>query len=240
MGVLAQPDARDPMSLPPAEIDWPALAASPRGKRFGLMLDLGAGMPLDPQVRATAVAAASAFTSTGATVVEVPSIINDTILQGIGTFFKARSWADIQLMPPAMREKMLPFIRAWAESSAALTAADALRGFNATMVIRTAAARLFRDLDYVISPVSPIISFPAEDAGPVNDPDHGLDHIGYTVPWNMAENPAASINGGTSRDGFPIGVQIIGRRFDDLGVLQMAKAFEDMRGPQRPWPEPPH
>ena len=39
--------------------------------------------------------------------------------------------------------------------------------------------------------------------------------------------------------GFPIGVQIVGRRFDDLGVLGMAKAFEGLRGPQRPWPSPP-
>jgi aspartyl-tRNA(Asn)/glutamyl-tRNA(Gln) amidotransferase subunit A len=35
-------------------------------------------------------------------------------------------------------------------------------------------------------------------------------------------------------------VQIIGRRFDDIGVLRMAKAFEAMRGPQRPWPAAPN
>jgi Asp-tRNA(Asn)/Glu-tRNA(Gln) amidotransferase A subunit family amidase len=55
----------------------------------------------------------------------------------------------------------------------------------------------------------------------------------------MAENPASSINGGFSAKGFPIGVQIVGRRFDDLGVLRMTKAFEDMRGPQLSWPTPP-
>ena len=42
-----------------------------------------------------------------------------------------------------------------------------------------------------------------------------------------------------NKKGFPIGVQIIGRRFDDLGVLGMAKAFEGLRGPQKPWPSPP-
>ena len=55
----------------------------------------------------------------------------------------------------------------------------------------------------------------------------------------MAENPAVSINGGYDASGFPIGVQIIGRRFDDIGVLGMAKAFEGLRGAQRPWPKPP-
>ncbi len=107
------------------------------------------------------------------------------------------------------------------------------------MAIRAAAAKLFAELDYVISPVSPVVNFAAEFASPINDPDKPFEHICYTVPWNMSENPAASINGGFSASGFPIGVQIIGRRFDDLGVLGMAKTFEGLRGPQKPWPSPP-
>jgi aspartyl-tRNA(Asn)/glutamyl-tRNA(Gln) amidotransferase subunit A len=108
-----------------------------------------------------------------------------------------------------------------------------------TMAIRAAAAKLFCDLDYVISPVSPVVKFGAELASPLNDPAKPFEHIAYTVPWNMAENPAVSINGGYDEAGFPIGVQIIGRRFDDHGVLAMAKTFESLRGPQRPWPSPP-
>jgi aspartyl-tRNA(Asn)/glutamyl-tRNA(Gln) amidotransferase subunit A len=107
------------------------------------------------------------------------------------------------------------------------------------MAIRAAAAKLFADIDYLISPVSPVVKFPAEFTAPLNDPDRPFEHITYTVPWNMAENPAISINGGYDAAGFPIGVQIIGRRFDDLGVLGMAKAFEALRGPQRPWPSVP-
>jgi aspartyl-tRNA(Asn)/glutamyl-tRNA(Gln) amidotransferase subunit A len=108
------------------------------------------------------------------------------------------------------------------------------------MAIRTAAAKLFCEVDYVISPVSPVVNFAAELASPINDPAKPFEHICYTVPWNMAENPAASINGGYNASGFPIGVQIIGRRFDDIGVLRMAKAFEGLRGPQKPWPAAPH
>ena len=48
--------------------------------------------------------------------------------------------------------------------------------------------------------------------------------------------PAASINAGYRAGGLPIGLQIVGKRFDDIGVMRMAKAFEEMRGPQRPWP----
>jgi Asp-tRNA(Asn)/Glu-tRNA(Gln) amidotransferase A subunit family amidase len=66
-----------------------------------------------------------------------------------------------------------------------------------------------------------------------------FEHIAFTLPFNMSEQPAASVNCGFTSGGLPIGLQISGRRFDDLGVLQLARAFEDLRGPQRPWPAPP-
>jgi aspartyl-tRNA(Asn)/glutamyl-tRNA(Gln) amidotransferase subunit A len=66
-----------------------------------------------------------------------------------------------------------------------------------------------------------------------------LEHIGFTVPYNMSEQPAASINCGYTKSGLPIGLQIAGRRFDDLGVLQVSRAYEIIRGPQRDWPQPP-
>jgi len=142
-------------------------------------------------------------------------------------------------MPANVRAKALPYIYAWAESGSKLSGVDVVRGFNATMAIRAAAAKLFAEYDYVISPVSPVVKFPAEFAAPRNDPMKPFEHITYTVTWNMSENPAVSINGGYDADGFPIGVQIIGRRFNDRGVLAMAKAFEGLRGPQKPWPAPP-
>ena len=56
----------------------------------------------------------------------------------------------------------------------------------------------------------------------------------------MSEQPAASINCGYSTAGLPIGLQIIGKRHDDLGVLQLARTWEQMRPAQRPWPTLPH
>jgi aspartyl-tRNA(Asn)/glutamyl-tRNA(Gln) amidotransferase subunit A len=148
-------------------------------------------------------------------------------------------WDDLSKLSPEIRAKTLPYILRWAERGASLSGVDVIRGFNVTMALRAAAAKLFHDLDYVISPTSPGVKFPAEFAGPTNDPDRPLEHIAYTVPWNMADNPAISINGGYDADGFPIGVQIVGRRFDDLGVLGLAKTFEGQRGEQRPWPKVP-
>jgi aspartyl-tRNA(Asn)/glutamyl-tRNA(Gln) amidotransferase subunit A len=239
MSVLSKPDRRDGMSLPPDSINWKALEKSPRKLRVGLMLDLGVGQALENDVREVAVKAAKAFESAGAVVTEVGSVLTREMLDGLDNFWRARMWDDLSKLTPAERGKALPYILKWAEAGAKLSGVDVVRGFNATMAIRAAAAKLFCDLDYVVSPVSPVVNFAAELAAPLNDPDKPFEHIAYTVPWNMAENPAVSINGGFSASGFPIGVQIIGRRFDDLGVLGMAKAFEGLRGPQRPWPSPP-
>ena len=239
MSVLSLPDSHDGMSLPPNDFDWNIRARPPKGLRIGLMLDLGVGQALEQEVREVAVTAARAFEAAGAIVTEVPGILTREMLDGLDNFWRARMWDDLSRLTPAERAKALPYICKWAEAGAKLSGVDVVRGFNATMAIRSAAAKLFADIDYVISPVSPVVNFAAELAAPINDPDKPFEHIAYTVPWNMSENPAVSINGGFSAGGFPIGVQIVGRRFDDIGVLGMAKAFETMRGPQRPWPSPP-
>jgi len=239
MSVLSKPDRRDGMGLPTNDINWKALDKSPRKLRIGLMLDPGAGQAVEKPVRGVAVKAAKAFESAGAVVTEVGGILTREMLDGLDNFWRARMWDEFLKLPPSERGKTLPYIYQWAEKATKLSSVDVIRGFNVTMAIRAGAAKLFSDLDYLISPVSPMVNFGAELASPIHDPDKPFEHICYTVPWNMAENPAISVNGGYDAKGFPIGVQIVGRRFDDIGVLAMAKTFEGLRGPQRPWPTPP-
>jgi aspartyl-tRNA(Asn)/glutamyl-tRNA(Gln) amidotransferase subunit A len=54
----------------------------------------------------------------------------------------------------------------------------------------------------------------------------------------MSEQPAIALDAGCDERGFPIGLQLAGHRHDDLGVLRVARAWERLRGPQRPWPQP--
>jgi aspartyl-tRNA(Asn)/glutamyl-tRNA(Gln) amidotransferase subunit A len=114
------------------------------------------------------------------------------------------------------------------------------QGFSQIMGIRKAAIEATAPFDCVLSPTAPMTAFPAEWPSPSQDPLNPFPHIGFTVGFNMSEQPAASVNCGYDADGLPIGLQIIGRRFDDLGVLSVARAFEAMRAEEaRPWPEPP-
>jgi amidase/aspartyl-tRNA(Asn)/glutamyl-tRNA(Gln) amidotransferase subunit A len=240
MQVLSQPDARDSMSLPPEPIAWERYAErSLQGLRVGLLLDAGCGLPTDPEVRAAVASAARLFEQAGAIVVPMRPFLTRQMLDGMDHFWRMRSHMDLRTLAPERQAQVLPFIRDWAMSAAALDGAqvfDASQQFHAT---RVATVRACAPFDYVLSPVVPIPAFPAGLPSPTNDPLRPLEHIAFTVPFNMSEQPAASVNGGYTAGGLPIGLQIAGRRFDDLGVLQVAHAFEQMRGPQRPWPLPP-
>jgi len=239
MTVLSKPDHRDGMSLPAHSIDWMNLSGDVRGKRIGLLLDAKVGMATEPEVQATVEAVAKWFADQGATVTPAVPIVSRPILEGINDFFRVRSWSDIAPLPEDTRNKIHPYTRKWAEGGANVSGVDTMRGFNQTFELRRLAALQFGEIDYLISPTAPIPAFAAERCSPGDDPEKPFEHIIYTVPWNFTEQPAVSINAGFTKTGLPIGVQIIGRRHDDHGVLKLAKMWETARGPMN-WPKPPN
>jgi aspartyl-tRNA(Asn)/glutamyl-tRNA(Gln) amidotransferase subunit A len=242
MLVLSQPDGRDSMSLPPAAIAWDEFNAAPetlRGLRIGLLLDAGCGLPVDPEIRAAVQQAARLFEQAGASVTPMPPFLTRAMLDGMDLAWRKRSHGDLLALREARRAMVLPYIRAWATSAAGLSGTEVFNAFSQFHATRVATVAACRAFDYVLSPCSPVSAFPAEFASPTNDPLRPLEHIAFTVPYNMSEQPAASINCGYTETGLPIGLQIAGQRFDDLGVLRVAHAFEQIRGPQRPWPAAP-
>jgi aspartyl-tRNA(Asn)/glutamyl-tRNA(Gln) amidotransferase subunit A len=161
------------------------------------------------------------------------------MLDGMDHFWRMRSWLDMKNLAPQQKAKVLPYIQQWGDSAAAMDGEAVFRAASQFHATRVATVNACRAFDYVISPTSPVPAFAAALPSPTNDPLRPLEHIGFTVPFNMSEQPAASINCGYTSDGLPIGLQIAGQRFDDLGVLQVSRAFEIIRDPQRPWPQPP-
>jgi aspartyl-tRNA(Asn)/glutamyl-tRNA(Gln) amidotransferase subunit A len=240
MATLAQPDARDFMSLPPQRLDWRIAPAKLAGLRVGLLLEAGCGYRIAAPTRAAVERAARDFAAAGAIVEPLPPFLTQDMLDGLDRFWRMRALIDFRTKPPERREKILPFIRAWGESAADFSGEAIFHGFSQIMVMRKAAVAATLPYDYVLAPTAPITAFAAELASPSDDPLDPFPHIGFTVAFNMSEQPAASINCGYSDEGLPIGLQIIGRRFDDLGVLAIAGAVEAMRAAEaRPWPEPP-
>ena len=239
MGVLSRPDARDTMSLPWQDIAWQQLHREVKGLRIGLQLDAGWGLPVEPDTRAAVEAAARLFERAGAIVEPVRPFMTRAMIDGMDNFWRCRSWMDISALPEARRAKVLPFIVEWARGGAGLSGEQVFRGYSQMGAMRDAAVAACAPFDVVISPTAPIAAYAAELASPTDDPARPLEHIGFTLPFNMSEQPSASINCGYTRSGLPIGLQISGPRHDDLGVLQVCHAWEQLRPAQRPWPQPP-
>jgi Asp-tRNA(Asn)/Glu-tRNA(Gln) amidotransferase A subunit family amidase len=240
MGVLARPDARDAMSLPHDErIAWRALDdVALRGRRIGLWLDAGWGLPVEPEVRATVEAAARAFEQAGAIVEPLAPFVTRAVVVGLNDFWRLRAWLDIVAWPREQQARVLPYLHEWARGGAGLSGEQVFRGYSQMGALRDAAVLATQPFDAVLSPVSPVVAFPAEWASPLNDPSRPFEHIAFTLPFNFSEQPAVALNAGYSAGGLPIGVQLATRRHDDLAALRFARAFERLRAPQRAWPMP--
>jgi aspartyl-tRNA(Asn)/glutamyl-tRNA(Gln) amidotransferase subunit A len=236
---LAKPDARDYMSLPYEPRDWAGLPSPDvKGKKLGLVLDIGAGLKAQPAVSAAVQKAAEAFEAAGATVEPVAPFLTPEIYAGLERFFQVRSLAELQTLDPERRSKVLPFIREWCGLAEGLSGVDIIRALAQIMFIRERAVAAVQGYDFLLSPTSPITAYAAEEPAPGSDPTHAIEHWVFTAPFNISEQPAVSICAGYDPEGLPIGLQIVGHRFDDLGVLGMARAYEELRPPLRPWPEP--
>jgi aspartyl-tRNA(Asn)/glutamyl-tRNA(Gln) amidotransferase subunit A len=241
MNALARPDPRDFMSLPPHATEFSSgLDEIDASKlKIGYLPDMKVGLAVHAEVRAAADAAVKALERAGAVVEKMDSFLTEDMLDGMVRFFEARSYNDYLQLPAARQKKVLPFIVEWCSWRAQrFSGRDVMQAYTLVMAMREAAVAACERFDYVLSPTSPILPYEAESAAPGNDPRNALPHIAFTVPYNMSEQPAASVNWTHSGDGLPIGVQIIGKRFDDLGVLKVCSLIERLRPPQLPWPRP--
>lgn len=239
MQVISQPDLRDWMSLPPHQHDYAAAleGLSLKGLRVGLWVEAGAGLPLETPVREAVLQAAGALQAQGALVTPMSTFMSPELLDGVCKFLEARSQRDVAAMTAQQRARLLPYIVEWATWRAnAFSGSEVMGAWGALMAMREAAVQAIGAFDYVLAPTAPVLCYSAEAHGPTDDPHRALEHIAYTVAFNMSEQPAASINWHHTEEGLPVGVQLIGQRFDDLGVMRLARAVEQLRPTQRAWP----
>jgi Asp-tRNA(Asn)/Glu-tRNA(Gln) amidotransferase A subunit family amidase len=212
-----------------------------KGLKIGLLLDAGWGLPPTADLVNAVRSAARLFEQGGAVIVPMKPFTTPEMAEGINLFWRVRSWIDIGALPQARRDKVLPYIREWAAIGERTSAAELFHGFSQIAALREAAVVACQPFDFVLSPVAPVSTYAAEWASPTNHPQTTMHHIGFTLPFNMSEQPAVSVPCAHDAQGLPIGLQIIGRRHDDLGVLRLARAFEELRPASaiKPWPGPP-
>ena len=243
MATLSQPDTRDATRLPPQAVAWTDLPNDPhhtlRGLKIALLLHAGWGLAPDADIVAAVHAAAHRFEAAGAQLSLLPGFTTREMADGINLFWRMRSWLDISALPAQRQAQVLPYIRDWVSAGPTFSAAQVFHGQAQMAALRDAAVAATEAFDFVISPVAPVSAYAAEAPSPTGDPLRAMEHIAYTLPFNMSGQPAISVPCAHTAAGLPIGLQITGRLFDDLGVLRVARAWEQLRGPLRPWPLPP-
>ncbi|MDQ2796655.1 MAG: amidase [Actinomycetota bacterium] len=247
MSVIARPDARD-WTAPAVEdrVPWTdQMTTHPHGLRVGLHLDAGFGMPVDPEVATLVARAGELFDSAGAQVETLEPFLRPGMIEDLDTFWRVRSWNDFVALDQDGRDRVLPFIRRWIHPAAQISGARVLGCYQTILELQRATVSATLPYDVVVSPVAPVAAFPADwpmPFGGLDGPDLGMAHIGFTAPYNMSGQPAATVNCGFTRDGRTVGIQIAGRRFDDIGVLRAAAWYEAARPADAAphWPIAPH
>jgi aspartyl-tRNA(Asn)/glutamyl-tRNA(Gln) amidotransferase subunit A len=231
---MAGPHPEDHTSLEAMPADYPRLLGRPRrAPRLAFSPDLGHAR-VDPEVAALVRQAVAVFETSLGHPVELVDPDWGPKGPALARFFWPAHFTRHADRLPAMREQMDPGFVACIEAGAAITMAD----YQKTRLVKHAYCaeihRFFEDWDFLLTPAVSVAAFPAERLMPEHWPQHPWDWMSwaeFSYPFNLSQNPAASIPCGFTADGLPVGLQIVGRRFDDLGVLQLSAQFEAAR----PW-----
>lgn len=241
MSVMAGPDPRDWHSLPAGDIAWLEAPRKPIGPlRIAYTPDFGFAT-VDQEVRDVTLAAAQVFASDlGCELVEdsppfanmfdlfLTIIMRDSDLRGM----RALAAEDKIHLPGLL--KMLD--RPW-------SAEDFTDATIARQRICSEIARFMANYDLLLTPTVSSLPFSMElfQTGSINGlPIDKVTPSPFTFPFNWTGQPAASIPAGFSRDGLPIGLQIVGRHLADDMVLAASAAFEQVRPWAHVWPDLVH
>jgi aspartyl-tRNA(Asn)/glutamyl-tRNA(Gln) amidotransferase subunit A len=233
MQVCAGPDERDPYSLPRDGVDYVrAIRNGVKGLRVAYAEDLGNLVAVDAEVREAAARAARGFRELGCRVEVVaprwPSPGDcwfEIFAGGIAT----------RLLPYLDRKDDIePGLREIIAATAANPPARYVQAWFDRLAWWQHPRALFERYDLLLTPTVACPAFPLGLEGPGEVAGKTVTPYGwlpYTYPFNLTGQPAASVPCGFTRDGLPIGLQIVGRRFDDATVLRAAATFERAR----PW-----
>lgn len=234
MNLLTQPDRRDFTSLPYEKYDYTAELETPlQNVRIGLLTDIGFGPGVDREVKAHIEAAARLFEEHGYFVKELATPFKSGDDDCAQHFYRARCYSELKQFPPELREKA-PIVHPWAAEAEQLSALDLYQAIDGMRSLRQRTLGLFDQVDYLLLPAVAVPPFEAELPSP--NPDKLFAPWSNTFLFNITEQPASSINCGYTAAGLPIGLQIVGRRFDDSGVLRLSRTYEKIRPQQRAWP----
>ncbi len=238
LDVAAGPHDTDRLSLPPSGHRYEELIDTLPldGLRIGWSADLGFA-PVDPEVRELAAAAATELcAAAGLDLIDVDVELTDPVATWLSAG-AVSSWLAIDAHRhwPDRADEMTPLVAADLRSSEDRPTRTLVTGLRRRLRLQEDMARLFERVDVLMTPTTAVVAFAAE--GPPPSVIDGVEvnpamSVPFTMLANLCWNPAISVPAGTSSEGLPVGLQVMGRRHHDEVPLRLARVLETAR----PWP----
>jgi aspartyl-tRNA(Asn)/glutamyl-tRNA(Gln) amidotransferase subunit A len=227
LDVIAQPDARDWLALPVDGHDYERdLDAGVRGWRIAYSATLGYAQ-VDPEVAAIVERAAMRFAELGAHV----ECADPPGLDGVQEIFR-RHWFTgaaylLRNFTPAQRALVDPGLLDVAEEGSRVPMMDLLEAVQQRGLLGTRMNQFHQQYHLLLTPTLPLAAFEAgREVADVLKEKRWTEWTPFTYPFNLTQQPAASIPCGLTSAGLPVGLHIVGPRHDDRRVLRAARAFE--------------
>jgi len=228
LSIIGRPDARDFMAWNTPCPDYTiGLARGVAGMRIAYSPKLGLDVHVDPDIASACEKAAQTFVELGANVeVADPKLpdcraIIDTLWKAVATFIRNGIPADQRMQCDC------GFLRD-AEMGAKVPTGRYIAASAERADVALAMARFHEDYDLLLTPQMPLPAIAAgHDVPPGSEMNHWIDWSPFTYPFNITQQPAASVPCGFTRDSLPIGLQIVGPSHEDARVLAAARAFEN-------------
>ncbi|NJQ01897.1 amidase [Streptomyces zingiberis] len=196
------------------------------GLRVAFSPSFGGRVDVQPRVAAAVRRAVERLAALGARVEEVDPPLADDPVEAFHTLWFSGVARVVQPLAPERWELLEPGLREVAEQGAAYSALDYLAAVDARMALGREMGRFHRDHDLLVTPTMPVTAFEAGAEVPAGS---GLTRwtgwTPFTYPFNLTQQPAATVPCGRDGDGLPIGVQLVAARHADGVVLRAAHAL---------------
>lgn len=227
MNAIARPDNRDWFSLPYDGADYlKGLGKGVKGLRIAFSPGLGY-VDVNPEIAALVRKAVETLADLGAHVEEVdPGFSDPAECFRVLWFSGARS--ILGQLPDEKKALLDPALADVVEQAASISVQDVFDANKARGVLGTGMRLFMEKHDVLLTPTLPIPAFGAGLLQPADPDNRGkwVNWTPFTYPFNLTQQPAASVPCGFTESGLPAGLHVIGRMFDDRTVLRVCEAFE--------------
>ncbi|WP_303759363.1 amidase [Alcanivorax jadensis] len=226
MQVLTEADPRDSLAAPRRNTDYLAALHQPmKGLRIALSTTLGY-VDVNPDIEKAVLEAGKVFEALGATVTEADPGFSNPLAAFSHLFYSGAANA-MRDLGERQRNQMDPALVEVARKAEKLSMLDYLGAMNERMAVSERMALFHTKYDLLITPTLPLDAFDTNREVPVDWPStRWPTWTPFTYPFNLTGQPALSVPLGLTGNGLPMGLQIVGARFDDARVLAAGHAFE--------------